>query len=266
MIESITPKIESICEYAVDAGQIIMSRYRQQNFTVTEKHDKSPVTSADIEAHHFLENKLEECFPVPVISEESYIESGSAPPQESSYWLIDPIDGTKEFINRSGDFTVNIALIVNRRPALGVVYAPLTEELYFAKAGHRAFKITNSGKTVSISTRTMSPTHFVCLVSHSHFSERLRTQIKSRWPDCELRRIASSLKFCKVAEGLADLYIRRGPTYEWDTGAAHCILEAAGGRMVNFDGESISYNKPGMKNDPFITYGDRSVNIHEFLF
>lgn len=241
---------------AREAGRRIMLIY-ESDFAVTEKPDQSPLTQADLASHDCLQAGLSALSPSwPVISEESadipFIERSTY----QTYWLIDPLDGTKEFIKRNGEFTVNVALIHRHRPVLGVVYAPVLDLCYFAAMGCGAFRQTGTGVPVPISVATpaLKPPRLVG--SRSHGSSSLDAFIEKIGPH-EWRAIGSSLKFCRVAEGSADLYPRFGPTSEWDTAAAQCVVEAAGGAVVDLSGQAIAYNlKPSILNPSFLVFGD----------
>jgi 3'(2'), 5'-bisphosphate nucleotidase len=200
----------------------------------------------------------------PVLSEES----ASVPFEErtewETYWLIDPLDGTKEFVKRNGEFTVNIALVHRHQPVLGVVYAPALDICYFASEGCGAFKQIDREEPRQIYPRTRAPERLTVVGSRSHQTNGLATYLK-RLGDYELKSVGSSLKLCLVAEGEADLYPRIGLTSEWDTAAAHCIVEAAGGGVTDLLGRALRYNtKPSLLNPYFLTFGDTSRNWQQY--
>lgn len=229
--------LKQICELAVDAGSAIMAIYTAQTpLKVEHKSDDSPVTAADIAAHQLITAALTRITPdIPQISEE-------APPSWHErqgwqrYWLIDPLDGTKEFINRNGDFTVNIALIENGVPVMGVVYAPAKGLLYYAD-GHQAWK-EEGGNPQEIHVKDMIPP--VIVISRSHQDDELRDYLV-QMGNHETVAIGSSLKFCLVAEGKAQLYPRFGPTNIWDTAAGHAVAIAAGAKVLDWNGKPLDY-------------------------
>ena len=243
---------------AIKAGAKIMKIYAS-DFRVAQKEDASPLTAADLAAHHCLSeglHVLEGAYPV--LSEESALLPFEERLAWETYWLIDPLDGTKEFIKRNGEFTVNIALIRNHKPVLGVVYAPALDVCYFAETGGGAFKQAGSGEPKTISVRGQAPDRLVVVGSRSHRTPELELYL-SHLGDHELMPIGSSLKFCRVAEGAADLYPRLGPTSEWDTAAAQCVVETAGGAVTDLSGEPLRYNaKASLLNPYFLVFGDRS--------
>ncbi len=261
-LEKLLNSIDIVCQYAQEAGKIIEQFYTSQGFSVQKKADNTPVTEADWEAHLHISKKLSSISSFPIISEESYKLSDGIP--NSPYWLVDPLDGTKEFINRSGDFTVNIALINDRYPILGVIYAPLTKELFFASKQAGAFKTDANGQTTKLKSRNFDLTKATLLVSRSHFHQR--EELVKRWPTMNIVRLGSSIKFCRIAEGSADLYVRSANTSEWDTGAGQCILEEAGGQLLDFTGQRLIYCKAEMRNDSLIAYGDKNIDFRTYLF
>lgn len=246
----------NIVGLAREAGQVILKLYGETNPAVEYKHDDSPLCHADMASHHVILGGLTRLCPEwPVLSEES----GEIPFDRRSswryFWMVDPLDGTKEFLRRNGEFTVNIALMNCSVPIIGVVYAPALDILYFAAKGEGAWK--THGKTTSRiwSARTQNRAPRV-MVSRSHqFGEDVEEVLKrftGSSGNCEFIPMGSSLKFCLLAEGAADFYPRTGPTMEWDTAAAHCILEEAGGSVVALDGNAMTYNKPNLLNPGFV--------------
>jgi 3'(2'), 5'-bisphosphate nucleotidase len=240
-----------------EAGAAIMAVYATAH-DVQYKADDSPITRADRAAHDILSQGLERLTPaIPVLSEES--EASHAHAVRSQWrrlWLVDPLDGTREFIGRNGEFTVNVALIVDHRPVLGVVGAPALGVTYYAAAGHGAFRRRGAGPAEPIAVRpAASP--LVIVGSRSHRGDSLDA-ILSRIGPHELRPMGSALKFCLVAEGSADFYPRLGPTSEWDTAAAQAVLEIAGGAVTRLDGTTLDYNaRDTILNPEFLAYGDR---------
>ena len=229
--------LKQICELAIDAGSAIMSYYTaEEPLQVERKSDDSPVTAADIAAHNIITTGLTQIAPeIPQISEEAPPSWGERKNWQR-YWLIDPLDGTKEFIHRNGDFTVNIALIQNGVPVMGVVYAPAKNLLYYAE-GNQAWK-EEGGHKQSIHVKEMTPPTIV--ISRSHQDGELRDYL-NQMGSHETVTVGSSLKFCLVAEGKAQLYPRFGPTNIWDTAAGHAVAIAAGAKVLDWNGKTLDY-------------------------
>lgn len=248
-------------EIARAAGAAILEVYRG-DFAVQTKDDASPLTAADLAAQRVIMAGLAALDPVlPVLSEEAKALPWSERRQWSRYWLVDPLDGTREFIKRNGEFTVNIALIDDRRSALGVVLAPVTGELYVAEQGQGAWlQAEAGGPWQRIRTRALAQPPLVA-GSRSHGGaqgERLRSLVGS---DYQLVPLGSSLKFCLIARGAADLYLRLGPTSEWDTAAAQCVLDEAGGAVLDMAGQPFRYNRgESLLNPEFVAVGDRDID------
>ncbi|MES2731239.1 MAG: 3'(2'),5'-bisphosphate nucleotidase CysQ [Bacteroidota bacterium] len=248
--------IQAINQIARDAGARIMDIYHNEDFSqvVDFKADSSPLTIADREAHRIIEAELHKIYPdIPVLSEEGKHTDYEIRKKWPVYWLVDPLDGTKEFIKRNGEFTVNIALIENNRPIAGVIYAPVPQVLYFATMLFGAFKQAHNQEPSPIEVNNKS-TDLIAVSSRSHADEA-EEKLLSQYPISGQVAIGSSLKFCLIAEGNADLYYRHGPTMEWDTGAGQAILEIAGGTVKNLEGENLPYNKPSLVNGSFICQG-----------
>lgn len=252
--------MENIVEKAIVAsmvaGKAIMEIYSLTDFTdlVEFKDDRSPLTVADKNAHVVIHTLLSKEFPdIPMISEEGKSIPYDVRSKWDKYWLVDPLDGTKEFIKRNGEFTVNIALMENNRPVLGVIYIPVIDTLYAGIVGKGAFKIQNGAET-SITVRR-APSDRIATGSRSHSSPD-ETKILEHYKVKDFVTTGSSIKFCLVAEGVADLYYRHGPTMEWDTAAGHAIVEAAGGTMTNPDGSPFLYNKKDLLNGGFLCKGN----------
>ncbi len=242
--------ITYLIDVAYKAGQAIMTFYKQEHH-VHYKEDLSPLTIADKSSNEIIGNALIAAYPeIPLVSEEVTLPSYEDRKIWEYFWLIDPLDGTKEFIKHRGDFTVNIALIEKNHPLLGIVYAPARDRLYYAIEGKGAWKMTNKKPPVKIST-SLPAEGLVVVASLSHLSDRDKAFMDSLHVR-ERISFGSSLKFCAVAEGLAHVYPRFSPTWEWDTGAGHCILKEAGGLVVDKEGLPLRYNKPIMKHDQFI--------------
>ena len=255
-----------LLDIARSAGEQIMRVYGTE-FSVDVKADQSPVTAADLAAHKVIVADLQRITPdLPVLSEESAALPFAERRRWDSYWLVDPLDGTKEFINRNGDFTVNIALIQAGRPVAGVVYVPVTGLAYYGCVGVGAFKRDRDGQAAPIRARKLIPGSPVKVVaSRSHRGELLDGYLARLGPHETVSR-GSSLKFCLVAEGTADVYPRLGPTSEWDTGAGHAVLLAAGGEVLSVEGGPLTYNaKDSLLNPHFIAYADSARNWLSYL-
>lgn len=247
------------CALAHAAGEEIIKVY-EADFAVEHKDDRSPLTEADLASHRTIVAGLEALEPhLPVLSEESAQIEAAERAAWTRYWLVDPLDGTREFVKRNGEFTVNIALIDAGRPVLGVVQAPVTGELWFAWDRGGAWAQSRGGEVRAIAARSRA-TPLVVAGSRSHASAR-EADLLARVAPVEKLSLGSSLKFCRIAEGAADLYLRLGPTSEWDTAAAQCVLEQAGGAVTDLSGRPFRYNvRDTLLNGDFIAYGDRSVD------
>ncbi len=248
--------INPIVDIAIDAGNAILEVYAT-DFDVQEKGDASPLTQADLASHRCIVAGLRALAPdIPIISEEEGLPEFAERGQWDRYWLIDPLDGTKEFVNRNGEFTVNIAFIDNGRPLLGVVYVPVQEKTYIGCAGHGS-EVRADGSTTAISVAQASHSPVRIVGSRSHRGSSLDAFL-ARVGDIDMVPMGSSLKFCVVAEGGADVYPRLGPTSEWDTAAAQAVVEQAGGQVLELDGKPLSYNqKEDILNPFFIVIGAR---------
>ncbi|MBT3276303.1 MAG: 3'(2'),5'-bisphosphate nucleotidase CysQ [Spirochaetales bacterium] len=260
---------------ALAAGEKILEVYNSDDFDVSLKDDDSPLTRADLLAQKTITTIVENAFPdIPFLGEEG----GKTPFSERSawetFWLVDPLDGTKEFVKRNGEFTVNIALVRDGRPALGILYVPVKDMLYYASAGCGAHKVEGaaaqsadtgidglmgSAARLPLDTdRTVPPV--VVVASRSHFSDDTKSfvdALKAEHGEIELINAGSALKICLVAEGRADVYPRFGPTMEWDVGAGQIIAEEAGCSVINPDtGTALRYNKENLLNPYFVVTGD----------
>ena len=250
----------------IEAGALIMEVY-ETDFTVEFKGDQSPVTVADERAEELITKALKARAPdIQIIGEEAMSAEGAPIALDDVYWLVDPLDGTKEFIKKGEDFTVNIGLISDGRPILGLVFAPALGKLYWGSEGNGACLATVAdGKITAkrrINYRASKADRMVIVASKSHRSPELETWL-SHFPSADHVSIGSSLKFCLLAEGAADLYPRLGPTCEWDTGAAHAILLAAGGDVLDVEGGQKSYGKDPVKflNGWFLCRADVSQAV-----
>lgn len=249
---------------ARQAGDAILEIYRRPDFQVSEKADTSPLTEADLAAHQHIVMALTRLTPdIPVVSEESASIPFARRVTWSRYWLVDPLDGTKEFIVRNGEFTVNIALIDNHRPVLGVVHAPAIDVMYSAADGLGAFKqVAIRALPEAIQVRPLpwvdSHPEYTVVASRRSGLDKLEPLL-ARLGHYRLTNIGSALKICLVAEGAADLYPRLGPTSEWDTAAAQCVLEQAGGVLVDETGTALRYNtKDSLLNPHFFAWGGQA--------
>jgi len=240
------------------AGREILEIYASGELAATTKADASPLTAADLRAQRLILESLRELTPdVPVLSEEAVHTQFAQRSQWRRYWLVDPLDGTREFLSRNGQFTVNIALIEGHAPALGVVHVPVTDMSYRGLPGVGAWRQRSSARCeeIQVAARASAPVRVVG--SRSHRGDSLDAFL-TRVGAHELIPVGSSLKFCMVAEGAADVYPRLGPTSEWDTAAAHAVLTGAGGTVSRLDGEPLRYNtREELLNPFFVAYGPR---------
>ena len=223
---------KSVISLAQVAGEKIMAIY-DQDFDVDYKDDSSPVTQADLASHQCIVDRLRELTPdIPVLSEESSDDENLNRMSWETYWLIDPLDGTKEFIKKNGEFTVNIALVSYHQPVFGVVCAPALDMMYWGDRASGAFKVEgNSEKVITVRPRPANSAEWIVVGSRSHQSDEFKAFMEN-YRDAEMISMGSSLKLCLVAEGKADLYPRLGLTSEWDTAAAQAVVEAAGGQVL----------------------------------
>jgi len=250
--------IQPVITLAREAGAAAMEVYHT-NFETRRKADRSPVTEADLRSHRILVDGLRRLFPeTPVLSEES---SRLAPYEERihwhEFWLVDPLDGTKEFLKRNGQFTVNVALVREGRPVAGVVYAPASEVLYYSTLEGEAFQVVGEESPARLARRRPPEGDTLVVVgSLSHPTPEMDVFLaeqRSRFRNVEFRPMGSSLKICMVADGRADVYPRFGPTMEWDTAAAHAVANAAGCRLRHHDSdEELRYNKEDLHNPWFV--------------
>lgn len=252
--------LEPLEGIAAQAGQRIMAVYEDpETLAVTLKNDRSPLTAADLAANEVIAAGLAGLTPeIPVLSEESADVDYRERKQWTRYWLVDPLDGTKEFIKHNGEFTVNIALVENHEPVLGVVYAPAKQLMYSAVSGEGAKRRYDGAQAQPIVTGGGSGDTIRVVGSRSHAGDSLAGFLQ-RIGNHQLLSIGSSLKLCLVAEGSADVYPRLGPTSEWDTAAAQCIVEQAGGQVLTLAGKRLDYNcKESLLNPQFIVFGHQS--------
>jgi 3'(2'), 5'-bisphosphate nucleotidase len=255
--------LEDIAVAAREAGEAILEIVRR-GYDVEHKQDSSPVTEADRAAELIILAALAKAAPgVPVIAEEE-VAAGRIPAHGDTYFLVDPLDGTKEFVRGGDDYTVNIGLILDGVPRLGAVYAPATGRLHGGLVGEGAWLEDLSGRIV-IQTRSPDD-ELVAVASKSHFNQPTADYLAEAVGECGYVAIGSSLKFCIVAEGRADIYPRLSPTSEWDTAAGHAVLLAAGGRVDGPDGQPLAYGKRAFLNRGFVaTGGWKAAQIGSFL-
>ncbi|GAA4826715.1 3'(2'),5'-bisphosphate nucleotidase CysQ [Algivirga pacifica] len=250
-------KLEDIIQLSIEAGKAIMDIYTDpsSDFGVEKKSDASPLTKADKASHEVIVAALEKLTPnIPILSEEGEHQGYEERSSWSQYWIIDPLDGTKEFINKNGEFTVNIALIENRLPVLGVVYVPAKDIVYYSEVGQGAFKREN-GEDVQLEVNK-NDKKIVAVRSKSH-ANPAEEEVFEKYGSTESISVGSSLKFCMVAEGKADIYYRHGPTMEWDTAAGQAVVMGAGGKVYagNTEEELFLYTKKDLLNGSFLVLG-----------
>ena len=250
-----------VCNIAIKAGEEIL-KYYTEDIHVTHKDDSSPLTKADLASNKIIMNALQQLDrTIPILSEESLVEWKERK-NWTKYWLVDPLDGTKEFIKQNGEFTVNIALIENNKPILGVIFTPVKFDLYFAQKNYGSYKINSSSKLINLQEAEKI---FVAnqssikriIGSRSHSNQTFDSWVNQNFPNSEIVQAGSSLKFCLIAEGAADIYPRFGPTSEWDIAAGHIIVNEAGGRVNTFENVEINYNKKeDLLNPQFYAIGN----------
>jgi len=263
--QDLTKLVPEIKKISCQAGDRILDIY-ETDFSVENKQDNSPLTAADLAAHKIICEKLSTLTPsIPILSEESSHISFSERKNWNQYWLVDPLDGTREFIKRNGEFSVNIALIEGHRSILSVIHIPVTGISYTAAINSGAYKHERDGNTTQISVRKTNVNNITVAGSRSHGNEQQQAFIASL-NNPEVLAIGSSLKFCLVADGIADIYPRFGPTSEWDTAAAQCIVEESGGIVVDTNFNTLEYNtKESLLNPSFLVIADRSFDWSQYL-
>ncbi|MDX1756678.1 MAG: 3'(2'),5'-bisphosphate nucleotidase CysQ [Marinobacter sp.] len=242
--------LQDVIRIADQASQKVMDIYRS-DFKVEYKADESPITAADLASHRVIVEGLRNLsHDIPILSEEAASAPWSERRRWHRFWLVDPIDGTKDFTQRTGEFTVNIALVEHGEPVLGVVTAPALKEAYWGVKGQGAWKRDRTGRVRRISVVVPKAEKRI-VASKNHLNDETRAFIE-KIGEHQLVQAGSSLKFCKIAEGHADIYPRLGPTCEWDTGAAHAVLAAAGGKVETLDGQPLRYGKEDVLNPYFV--------------
>lgn len=245
--------LAQVCPLVYSAGEVVLGIY-QRPIQFSHKADQSPVTEADAQAEAVLVAGLQQIAPhLPVVAEEA-VAAGGAVQTGERFWLVDPLDGTKEFIQRNGEFTVNVALIEHGKPVLGVVLAPALGSMYAGAHGLGAW-VESQGQRQTIACRTAPPEGLTVVASRSHGDAAALDALLSGQTVAQFVQAGSSLKLCLVAEGKADLYPRLGRTMEWDIAAGHAVLAAAGGNVRCLDGVPLAYGKPGLDNPHFVARG-----------
>ncbi|WP_026463191.1 3'(2'),5'-bisphosphate nucleotidase CysQ [Adhaeribacter aquaticus] len=245
--------IEQLLKIALEAGEAILTVYNhpEEALQVKLKTDESPLTLADEASHKVIEIGLQKLTPeIPILSEEGASIAYEERKNWEYFWCVDPLDGTKEFIKRNGEFTVNIALIHNERPVLGVIYVPVQQTLYWGGENIGSFKRTPDGTTIQLQVNAEA-TEWVSVGSRSHASPEEEI-VLAQYPIVSSITAGSSLKFCLIAEGKAHIYYRQGPTMEWDTASGQAIVANSGGVMTMPNGEPFRYNKPSLLNGGFL--------------
>jgi 3'(2'), 5'-bisphosphate nucleotidase len=250
MIKPTLDDMHNVITIAKQAGETIMRIY-QKDFSVEYKEDQSPLTEADLASHHLICGELSKLYPdIPILSEES-ADSFTLADENAYFWCVDPLDGTKEFIKKNDEFTVNIALIQNQQPILGVIGVPAMNLMYAAAKDEGAFKHQGENEFQKIHVKPQDPDHIIFAVSRSHLDDQTKAMVDEY--QAEMLPAGSALKLAYVAEGLADVYPRFGPTMLWDVAAGQCIIEEAGGQVLWADNNHpMTYNIRHMKNDSFI--------------
>ncbi|MDT0690795.1 3'(2'),5'-bisphosphate nucleotidase CysQ [Salegentibacter sp. F188] len=268
-----TKLLETAIQASIEAGKRIMEIYKNEDFEIVAKEDDSPLTKADLASHNIIMSYLEQ-LEIPILSEEGKDLSYKNRKDWSKLWIVDPIDGTKEFIKRNGEFTVNIALVEDQKPVLGVIYVPALEELYFAAKGVGSYKVDKitefSGVQELLKTAIKLPITFergnyTVVASKSHLSSETKEYINSLENEhgkVDTISVGSSLKLCMVAEGKADCYPRFAPTMEWDTAAGQAICTYAGKKVIDYETkEEMLYNRENLLNNWFLVVDEDNLKV-----
>ncbi|EKO3628086.1 3'(2'),5'-bisphosphate nucleotidase CysQ [Vibrio metschnikovii] len=261
--------LPDVISIARSAGQLILDIYENKSYESFVKSDETPVTSADLAAHKLVTERLMELTPdIPVLSEEAANIGLETRETWQRYWLVDPLDGTQEFIARSGDFATVIALVEHNRPVMGVVYGPVSGVTYYAYQGKGAWKIPDMSESLRIYSHKheLAGQSIAIAISRRQDINRITQRLSHQWNYDLIPLGSAALKACLVAEGAVDCYLRLGPTGEWDTAATQCIVEEAGGRILNTQLDPLSYNKRDtLENPNFIVLGDADLPWDEIL-
>ncbi len=254
MLKKLLPDVVKIAQLAGDA---ILPFYQSDQLDIVWKKDDTPLTKADLAAHQVIINELVKLEDWPILSEEGELPPFALRQQWLTYWIIDPLDGTRGFVNGLDEFTVNIALIHHHQPILGVIYAPIYSTVFFAAKNLGAFMSQKGKEPQSIHTVSRPFNQLRLIVGKYHKLDCIQPLLEAL-SDATLLRLNSSLKFTMIARGEADVYARFGPINEWDVAAGHCILEEAGGKVLDFDGNSLQYNaKEKLLCSPFLAVANR---------
>jgi 3'(2'), 5'-bisphosphate nucleotidase len=263
--QELSELVDEIKKISCLAGDKILEIY-ETDFSVERKQDNSPLTAADMAAHNTICDALAKLTPdIPILSEESSDISFTERQSWNQYWLVDPLDGTREFVKRNGEFSVNIALIEKHKSILGVIHIPVSGISYSASLANGAYKHEPDKEPARITAKKTSIDNITVAGSRSHGNAQQRNFIESL-NDPEILAIGSSLKFCLVAEGLADIYPRFGPTSEWDSAAAQCIVEESGAVVVDTNFNTLEYNtKESLLNPSFLVIADNDFNWSQYL-
>ena len=263
--------VDRVANISIQAGYEIL-RYYKSDYSVRNKSNNSPVTEADIAANEFIVPSLTKLTPeIPIISEESDVADYSVRSHWQRYWLIDPLDGTRSFVQGTDEFTVNIALIENYYPILGVVHSPVEQSTYWGAVGIGAYRsVADFDEPASINTGQLYSSYIKMLISRSGMNdgvEAFKRNLEADSFTCQVLRSSSSIKFCRAAEGTVDVFLRFGQTSEWDTAAGQCVLECAGGSVIDLDNNRLKYNKADAKlrNPKFLAIGSGGLDWQRYL-
>ncbi len=268
MDSTLSHLLPEVINIARASGQLILDIYEKGDFEEFTKSDDTPVTSADLAAHKLIMEKLSQLTPdIPILSEEDADIALEQREKWERYWLVDPLDGTQEFIARSGDFATIIALVENNRPVMGVVYGPVSGVTYYAYEGKGAWKIPDMDESIRISTLKHEEKQPIAIaISRRQDINNITCCMSPEWNYDLVPLGSAALKACLVAEGAVDCYLRLGPTGEWDTAATQCIVQEAGGRILSTELEPLSYNeRESLENPNFIVLGDENLPWNKIL-
>lgn len=258
------PDLEAVKKIARAAGEIVLPYFlgEREALEITFKEDASPVTKADMASHEFLCGELKTlALAIPIVSEEGV---AGASTEAGPFWLVDPLDGTREFVNNIGEFTINIALIDGGVARLGVVHVPALGVTYFASERKGAFKQNAAGEIGIVRTRKANPAKLIALASRNQGNPE-ETKIRKCWPKAEVKRVGSALKMCLIAESSADFYFREHLCMGWDTAASQCVLEEAGGKLMSLEGKALAYDRAKLANPSLVAVGDPGFNWQAYL-
>lgn len=269
MNSTLSHLLPEVINIARASGQLILDIYEKGDFEEFTKSDDTPVTSADLAAHKLIMEKLSQLTPdIPILSEEDADIALEQREKWDRYWLVDPLDGTQEFIARSGDFATIIALVENNRPVMGVVYGPVSGVTYYAYEGKGAWKIPDMDDSIRISTlkHEEEKQPISIAISRRQDINNITRCMSAEWNYDLVPLGSAALKACLVAEGAVDCYLRLGPTGEWDTAATQCIVQEAGGRILSTELKPLSYNeRESLENPNFIVLGDENLPWNKIL-